>query len=98
MKITKKRLSISIPNALYDEYKAKAEYCGISLNRVIFYVLRRKRPVIVPKDVLAIMLALQQDVRKLQKTQKAGDITAIIAQIDEYLEFFNKYVDRRSTR
>ena len=95
MKITKKRFTISIPEILYYEYKRRAEYCGVSLNQIIFYTLRRKRPIIVPKDVIPVMLALQNEVKKLQKMPNLDEFSKIIAQIKSYIEFFEKYVDRR---
>ncbi|MDQ0202841.1 hypothetical protein [Pectinatus haikarae] len=96
MKITKKRFSISIPYILHEEYKQKAEYCGISLNKVIFYTLRRKRPVIVPKDVGITMLALKEEVEKLQKAPNADELSEIIARIKSYTEFFEKYTEKGS--
>lgn len=61
-----KRISVSIPELMFEDFKAKAKESGISMSKAIYFRLRTRAPiVIVPQEILRQVRQLSDIFRKI---------------------------------
>ena len=61
-----KRISVSIPELMFEDFKEKAKESGISMSKAIYFRLRTRDPiVIVPQEILRQVRQLSDIFRKI---------------------------------
>lgn len=88
-----RRVSVSLPVAMVESFKATAELSGVSVSRLIFLRLRRKSgDLVVPsKELLEEIRTLTQAVHKLSREKTLpSDVVSSIKRLADFYQGFAK--------